>query len=206
MRTYLQNAFELFSLALQPPMANWMDAVVTGELANQMAETWKELELPEEDISEYVEGMQQYVGRDKEEVRHELACEATRLHYGDGQLVRNTEGLWRLHDEGREGVFIINHYAREVSDFMHECGVVRVQGYNDSMDSIENECYFMSILASSPQYLIDADRDPQKLFDQFMEEHMKKWVPGYCKEMQEMSRLVYYKATCRLFESFIRAF
>ena len=206
MRTYLQNAFELFSLALQPPMPAWMDAITSGELASQMQQAWEELELPREPIARYVDVMDGYRGRSNDEVLTEVRREATRLHYGDGQLVRNTEGLWRLESEGRTGVFIINRYARQVSDYMRECGVVRVQGYNDSMDSIESECYFMSILASNPQYLLDAGRDPQQLFEEFMNEHMKVWVPGYCDQMCETTRCAYYDATCSLLKAFIEAF
>ena len=206
MRTYLQNAFELFALALQPPKREWMQAITTGELTRQMVEAWTELELPEESAKAFADQMAEYEGRDADELLHELAVDATRLHYGDGQLVRNTEGLWRLNDEGREGVFIINRYAREVSDFMHAAGVVRAGSYNDSMDSIENECYFMSILASSPQYLIDAGKDPQQIFDQFMDEHMKLWVPGFCDQVCEHTKLVYYKAVCTLLKEFVEAF
>ena len=206
MRTYLQNAFELFALALQPPKKNWMEAVTSGELSRQMVEAWTELELPAEDAESFAADMSAYAGRDNDELLHELAIDATRLHYGDGQLVRNTEGLWRLNAEGRQGVFIINHYAREVSDFMHAAGVVRAGSYNDSMDSIENECYFMSILASSPGYLIDAGKDPQELFDQFMSEHMKLWVPGFCDQVCQQTKLLYYRAVCTLLKKFIEAF
>lgn len=206
MRTYLQNAFELFSLVLQPPTEAWMDAVVSGELASQLVEIWAALELDPQLANAFETDMQGYRGRDAEDVLHELAREATRLHYGDGQLVRNTEGLWRLNSEGREGVFIINRYARQVSDFMRECGVVRAGSYNDSMDSIENECYFMSILASSPAYLVDAGRDPQELFERFMDEHMKVWVPGFCDQVCQNTRAVYYRAVCMLLKTFVESF
>lgn len=206
MRTYLQNTFELFALALQPPKREWMKAIASGELVRQMVESWNELELPSEAIESFSRDMASYEGRDETELLHELAVEATRLHYGDGQLVRNTEGLWRLNNEGREGVFIINRYAREVSDFMHSVGVVRAGSYNDSMDSIENECYFMSILASSPQYLIDAGKEPMQVFDQFMNEHMKLWVPGFCEQVCAEAKLLYYKAVCTLLKTFIESF
>ena len=204
--TYLGNMFKLFSIAFTPVTEQTVKVIVEGTLANDVASTWKALGLPEEALGEFLAAMETYRGRDAEEVLHELRIVWAHMYLGDKPRVTNTEGLWRFRDEGRDSVRMINRYTTAVADFMRECGVKRHPKYNDCIDYIENECDFAAFLANGPEYLAEMGRDNIEILGNFMDDHMLKWAPGFCVDVQREAKTPYYQAIAALMGVFLDEF
>lgn len=206
-QTNLAALFKLFSIAFEPPSMTLGELVVSGALRDDVGTVWEALELPERPLDEFRVDLAPYLGRDAEETMHELRRESTRLFLGDRPLVTNSEGLWRKRAEGKQkAVLIINSYSLEVADFMRSCGVVRAEGYNDCVDYVENECDFAAFLADGPQHLIDLGKDPLALLDEFVDDHLKRWLPGFCADVVRESDTLYYKGLGKLLDAFIAEF
>lgn len=207
MSTNLGNMFRLLSVAFKPPTSDLANVVVSGDLSKAMADTWRALGLDSEKVDAFVSVLDGYRGDDAEGTLHELRREHTRLFLGNPPLVENSEGPWRKKAEGKIGVdLMVNSYSLEIQEFMRQCGAVKAKGRNDCIDYIEVECEFAAMLAEQPQYLVDLGKDPLDLLDSFMDEHMKKWVPGFCAEVAEKTRLPYYRELCGLMASFMGEF
>ncbi len=205
LQTSLGIVFKLFSVAFEPPTLPLAQAVTSGSLQRDMKTVWDDLELDDKAITEFINAISVYKDRDSDDVLHELRRETTRIFLGDKPLIANSEGMWRMRFEGRQAVLIINSYSLEVAQFMRKCGVVKTEKYNDCIDYIELECDFASILAENPQYLIELDKDPGQLLSDFIDNHMKLWIPGFCSDVQNTSRVVYYQALCKLMNEFVEA-
>ncbi len=207
MSTNLGNMFRLLSVAFKPPTSDLANVVVSGELSKAMTDTWRTLGLDGEKAAAFTGVLDGYRGDDAEDVLHELRREHTRLFLGNPPLVENSEGPWRKKAEGKIGVdLMVNSYSLEIQEFMRQCGAVKAKGRNDCIDYIEVECEFAAMLAEQPQYLADLGKDPLDLLDSFMDEHMEKWVPGFCVEVAEKTRLPYYRELCRLMAAFMGEF
>lgn len=207
MSTNLGNMFRLLSVAFKPPTSDLANVVVSGELSKAMTDAWRTLGLDGEKAAAFTGVLDGYRGDDAEDVLHELRREHTRLFLGNPPLVENSEGPWRKKAEGKIGVdLMVNSYSLEIQEFMRQCGAVKAKGRNDCIDYIEVECEFAAMLAEQPQYLVDLGKDPLDLLDSFMDEHMEKWVPGFCVEVAEKTRLPYYRELCRLMAAFMGEF
>ena len=205
--TVLGTTFRLFSVAFQPPSAQLAQMVVSGDLSESFSQAWEALELDAGQVAAFEQALAGYKGRDAQEVLHELRRDNTRMFLTDTPLIENSEGPWRKKAQGIEVVaLMVNSYSTEVSDFMRYCGVVKAQGYNDCVDFIENECDFAGLLADSPAYLAEHDMDAADLLDRFMDEHMKKWVPGFCADVEKTAHTPYYQALSHLMAAFMAEF
>ena len=205
-KTNLAAMFKLFSLAMQPIRIDWMDLLTEGKLRDDVAMIWPALKLPQEPLDEFLAVLDTYKGRDAEEVLHELRSERTRMFLGDKPLIKNSEGLWRRHREGRNAVRMINAYSIAVQEFMRECGVQKKSGTNDCIDYLETECDFCAFLSDRPEFLIELGKEPIDLLDQFMDEHMKQWVPGFCEDVVRETREPYFRAVYGLMGEYIKEF
>lgn len=203
--THLSNMFSLLSVAFAAPTMERARLVTNGTLVEEVVRTWKALGLPDDDATEFANALAEYRGRDAEEVMHEIRREYTRLFMLD-RLVENTEGVWRKRAEGSETAFyMINDISMGIQDFMRYCGVVRPAGYNDSVDLIDNEWYFCSILAQDPPYLAEAGLDAEELLNRFLDEHIKQWVGDFGELLARETRIPYYRALAVLQGEFVKA-
>lgn len=193
-QTNLSLIFKLFSVALASPTLQLAEEISSDALRSNFDTTWKSMSLPEESLAAFNNSLCTYTSKDTEDILHETRREFTRLFLGERPLIANSEGMWRMREKGKTAVLIINSYSLEVADFMRECGVVKAEGYNDCVDFIETECDFAAFLASSPEYLLELDKDPLGILESFIESHMKLWVPGLCKEVIDATNVPYYKA------------
>lgn len=205
MATNLSNMFSLLSVGFAVPTIERARLMTDGTFAREVGETWRALELDEADAAAFAEAMAVYEGRDAEEVLHEIRREYTRLFLVD-HLIEHTEGPWRKKANGQETVFyMINDLSTAVQDFMRSCGVVRPAGYNDSVDMIDNEWYFCSILADDPAYLVEHGLSAEEKLTEFVDEHVRQWVPGFSDQVIEQSRIPYYRALAQLQKKLVEA-
>ena len=204
--THLGNMFKLFSVAFTPVTEQSVQAIVEGTMADDVASTWKALGMPSEPLEEFLAVMEQYRGRDPEEVLHELRTDWSHLYLGDKPRVANTEGLWRFRSEGRDAEHMTNRYTNEVADFMRECGVKHLPEYNDCIDYIENECDFAAFLAHGSDYLAEMGRNHLSVLSDFMDDHMLKWAPGFCDDVSREAKSSYYQGLAAFLKAFLSEF
>ena len=192
-QTALGNMFRLLSTAFQPPTERLAGLVTSGALARDIATTWRELDLPDNDAAAFVGTLSQaYENRDSNTVMHELRCENTRLFLGDRPLVENSEGPWRKRAEGKQGAaLIVNSYSVEVADFMRSCGIERKAGYNDCIDYVENEFEFAAMLTEQGEGALEQ-------LEEFIAGHIKIWLPGFCDDVIAQTKTPYYRVLCEL--------
>ncbi|NTU88733.1 MAG: molecular chaperone TorD family protein [Actinobacteria bacterium] len=204
----LPNMFKLFAVAFRPPsIGAWTDAIVSGALRDDMKASWEALELSQQPLDEFCAFLDYYVGRDVQDVLHEIRVEETRLFIGENPIVENSEGTWRQRKNGvKKPIRMINQHSIAVADFMRDCGIVRNEKYNDCIDYLENECDFCGFLATCPQYLIDMGLDPLDKLDEFINTHMMEWVPGFCNEVIAETKVPFYSGVCILMKAFIQEF
>lgn len=208
MNPSISAVFKLLAVAFRPPQAGaWANSIASGSLARDLQNCWQSLELPNGPIDSFSSALKKYEGRDEDGVLHELRIEATRLFIGDGPLVENTEGTWlQAHAGIKKPIRMINNHTAEVTAFMKSCGVVRQQKYNDCIDYIENELDFAGYLASEPATLDEIGVNAADKLDEFVNAHMKKWVPGFCDEVCERTNEPYYTGVCTLAKAFLEEF
>lgn len=202
--TPLSNLFTLMATANECPTPETINIYTDGLLKNDFESVWRALGLPAQALALFADELERYVGMDESVALSELRREYTRLFLTDNRLVLNCQGPWQSRQEGKTSVlFMVNAYSTEISDFMRYCGVVRRKGYNDSMDMIENEWRFCSILASSPVGLLEKGIDPLEKLDEFIDTYMKKWIPGYAQEVIGITRVPYCAALAKLQADFL---
>ena len=197
-QTALGNMFRLLSTAFQPPTERLAGLVVSGALARDIATTWRELDLPDNDAAAFVGTLSQaYENRDSNTVMHELRCENTRLFLGDRPLVENSEGPWRKRAKGKQGAaLIVNSYSVEVADFMRSCGIERKAGYNDCIDYVENEFEFAAMLTEQGEGALEQ-------LEEFIAGHLKIWLPGFCDDVIAQTKTPYYRVLCELTDKLV---
>lgn len=203
--TNLSNMFKLFSVGFAAPTTERAAIMTDGTFVQDVRATWEALGLSKEKVDEFAAEIGGYLGRNSDEVMHEIRREYTRLFMLD-RLIEDTEGAWRKRAAGHSNVlYMVNDISMEVQDFMRFCGVVRPAGYNESVDRIDNEWQFCSILATDPEYLAEQGISAEEKLEQFIDEHIKLWVPGFSKQVQEESRIPYYYALANLQAAFVEA-
>jgi TorA maturation chaperone TorD len=84
--------------------------------------------------------------------------------------------------------------AEEVQAFYISAGIVMDEEINLIPDHISAEMLFMS-------YLIE--NGISELQKRFLEEHLAKWIPEYCNELQKYASTVFYKEIANILKEFI---
>lgn len=205
--TPLSNLFALLATANECPTPDTVHMYTSGQLGKDFRTVWGQLELPEDMLAPYLDALSTFEGKDDQEVLSVLRREYTRLFLTEGRLVFNCQGPWQNKKDGKEAVlFMVNPLSTEISDFMRYCGVVKADGYNDSMDMLENEWCFCSILASKPKGLEDKGIDPLEKLDEFIDTYMKAWVPDYAADVQKNTQVAYFDAFAQLQSNIIEMY
>ena len=206
-QTHLSHLFSAFAMANEYPTPETITRYTGGELRELIAEAWHGMELPEAPLAAFVGVLDAYVGADAESVLAELRREYTRLFLTPDRLLYNCQGPWTSKKQGRENIlFMVNEHSTKISDFMRSCGVVRRDGYNDSMDMVENEWWFASMLAERPEYLIEKGIDPLEKLDEFIDTYLKAWLPEFADDVAAATTVPYFAALARLQADFLQLY
>jgi hypothetical protein len=89
-----------------------------------------------------------------------------------------------------------NTAVAEVTRFYLDAGLTIEEAFQLMPDHISLEFLFMS-------YLIETERP--ELQRKFFEEHMMKWVPGYCVKLKETAKTLFYREIAGIVEDFLSA-
>jgi len=84
--------------------------------------------------------------------------------------------------------------AEEVQAFYISAGIVMDEEINLIPDHISAEMPFMSYLIKN---------GISELQKKFLEDHLVKWIPEYCNELQKYAGTVFYKEIANILKEFI---
>lgn len=206
-QTYLSRLFEALATANEFPTPETIALYTDGILRDQVTEAWRGMELPEEPLAAFVAELEPFVGADANEVLTGLRREYTRLFLTPDRLLYNCQGPWTSKKQGRENIlFMVNEHSTKISDFMRSCGVVKSEGYNDSMDLIENEWWFCSMMAEQPEYLAEKGVDALAKLDEFVDTFVKAWLIDFADDVAAVTTVPYFAALARFQAEFLKLY
>ncbi len=146
----LASAWELLSVAFLPPAKSAVEALCSGEFADELARQCDALGLDEPEACEVVETIGAYAGCEPEALYHEILQEHTRLFVGEhGPAITPFVGVRESERKGSVGVLFLGRTSVEMERFMKSRGIGKdVAGgqANDPLDHIGSVCEFMEYL------------------------------------------------------------
>ncbi|HEB30777.1 MAG TPA: hypothetical protein ENI15_07870 [Spirochaetes bacterium] len=139
----------------------------------------------------------------KRDIIEELSVEYTRLFLGPGRHISPYESVWREAGGAHWG-----KSTSEVKNFIETLGLNYTENWTGLPDHIGVEFEFMKKLVDHEKKVrIGKDRKTVRLCleiqKRFMDEHIYKWVPGFCGKVIEESREDFYRQIAMLTKQFI---
>ncbi len=139
----------------------------------------------------------------KRDIIEELSVEYTRLFLGPGRHISPYESVWR-----ENGGMHWGKSTTEVKNFIETLGLNYTEDWKGLPDHIGVEFELMKKLVEHErEACIGKDMKTVRLCieiqKRFMDEHIFKWVPGFCEKVIEESREDFYKQIALLTKQFI---
>ncbi len=139
----------------------------------------------------------------KRDIIEELSVEYTRLFLGPGRHISPYESVWREADGAHWG-----KSTSEVKIFIETLGLNYTEDWTGLPDHIGVEFELMKKLVDHENKVrVGKDMKTVRLCleiqKRFMDEHIYKWVPGFCEKVIEESREDFYRQIALLTKQFI---
>ncbi len=143
-------------------------------------------------------------GSDDDLILEQLAVEYARLFLGPGKHISPHESV----QTGQDGVLNDATTAR-VSHFIQVAGYEFRADSKKYPDHIGSEFEFMEALINKQaEAITDGDLEEAKtskmLQDEFLQRHLKRWIPQFCNQIERSAKLPLYKALGRAVSAFIK--
>lgn len=135
-----------------------------------------------------------------------LAVEYTRLFIGPGSHISPYESVFVNVDGGQGGLW--GETTVKVKKFIETAGFDYQPDFPGLPDHVGAELEFMQKLAETETRL-RADGETERadwclrVQKKFIDEHLGKWVPGFCDKVVEKAELAFYSEMAKLMKSFI---
>ncbi len=144
--------------------------------------------------------------RPEGELLEELAVEYTQLFIGPGNHVAPYASVHL----GGDGTSLWGESTAWVKAFIASAGFEYRPDYHDLPDHLGVELEFMQqVTAREARALDEADRDTvvhcRRIEDEFVGDHLAKWIPAFCKKVAARAELPFYREMAGLAESFMRS-
>ena len=145
--------------------------------------------------------------RNEEELLEEMAVEYTRLFLGPGKHVSPHESVHLQRDDAGQGQ-LWGESTVEVKKFIESSGLDYRSEYRGLPDHISVELEFMQqVTLREQQAWREEDKDGAlyclKIEKKFIEEHLIRWIPMFCKKVIREAELPFYRAMAALTKQFI---
>ena len=142
-----------------------------------------------------------------DDLLEELAVEYTRLFIGPGKHISPHESVHHKRDDGDWGQ-LWGKSTVEVRKFIEASGLEYTPEYRGMPDHISVELEFMQQAAKmESQALEDNDNEGLlyclKMEKRFIEEHLLKWVPGFCDRIISDAEMSFYREMARVTKHFM---
>lgn len=210
--------YELLAKSFLYPAKSLAEAVVSGDYADAAKEICLELEpkaapegegMPEgvfekesNSLSDLLDGLGIYRGRDPEELLHELRIEHTRLFIGTRRpVVSPYGGVWEARKNGAEPLLFLSNEALAVEQIMRAVGIGSPQGIKEPLDHIGSELEFLQYLC-----LVLAGVEPahekaeisEVGYREFVSKHVRNWNRDFANAVIANSESPFFQAAARL--------
>jgi TorA maturation chaperone TorD len=153
------------------------------------------------------EGIDDLLQKPEEELLEDLAVEYARLFLGPGKHISPHESVHFQRDDGQWGK-LWGASTVEVKKFIESTGLNYKEEYKGLPDHISVEFEFMQQLTLHEEKVwkeADADKAAgyRRAEKKFVEEHLMRWIPGFCEKVIQEAELPFYRAMAALTRSFI---
>ena len=147
-----------------------------------------------------------FLEKKEEELLEELVLEYTRLFIGPGRHVQPYESVWS--EEGGQRGLLWSEATADVQAFVKSLGLRYKRSYSSLPDHIGVELELMQKLALK-ELACRKEHDREgalrclELSKQFLEEHLGRWVPSFCREVISESEGCFYGQVARLTQEYV---
>lgn len=147
-------------------------------------------DCPNEDFAEGARLIGKFMeeGKDAAKVHNELCSEYTRLFVGPAPVMFPYESRYI------DGSMMAKSLLRVKKEY-RRAGLVRAKGFHEPEDHISAELAFMGYLCGSGNSQA-AQRD-------FLDNHLLRWVPGFCDELFRNSSSDFFRGIGKLTRGFL---
>ena len=141
------------------------------------------------------------------ELIEELAVEYTRLFLGPGKHISPHESVHHQRDDDQWGK-LWGKSTAEIKKVIESTGLNYIEDYKGLPDHISVEFEFMQqLILHEKKAWREADTDKaiscRQIEKKFVEEHLSRWVPSFCKKVIKETDLPFYRSLAELTKSFI---
>jgi TorA maturation chaperone TorD len=151
------------------------------------------------------EGIDDLLQKPEDELLEDLAVEYARLFLGPGKHISPHESVHFQRDDGQWGK-LWGASTVEVKKFIESTGLNYTEEYKGLPDHISVEFEFMQQLTLHEEKVWkEADKAAgyRRAEKKFVEEHLMRWIPGFCEKVIQEAELPFYRAMAALTRSFI---
>ncbi len=137
----------------------------------------------------------------------DLAVEYARLFLGPGKHISPHESIHHQRPDGQWGQ-LWGKSTVDVKNFIESAGLNYIETYTGLPDHISVEFEFMQqVILREEQALSEGDQESAlyclKIEKKFIEAHLSRWIPAFCKLIIEETELSFYRAMADLTRNFI---
>ncbi len=192
------NIYGMLALVYRQEMSSDLLKQVKG---TQFLEILTDLE------AEGTEEIDAFLQKPEAELLEDLAVEYTRLFLGPGKHISPHESVHHQRDDGQWGK-LWGASTTEVKKLVESTGLTYSEDFKGLPDHIAVELEFMQQLTlREEQAWMDADADAavscRQTEKKFIEGHLVRWIPDFCKNVMQQAELPFYRALAALTRSFI---
>ncbi|GBE57498.1 chaperone protein TorD [bacterium BMS3Abin01] len=147
-----------------------------------------------------------FIAAAEEQQARELAVEYTRLFFGPGPHIAPFESVF-VRGEGEDRPRLWGQATVEVANFYREAGLEMAEGVTPDHLSLEFEAMAALAQAEADKRVEgDAESAEQLLAmqDRFCREHLLRWVPALCREVDRSSESSFYRNMALLAQNQVR--
>jgi TorA maturation chaperone TorD len=157
--------------------------------------------------AEGTEEIDAFLQKPEAELLEDLAVEYTRLFLGPGKHISPHESVHHQQDDGQWGK-LWGASTAKVKKFVESTGLTYSEDFKGLPDHIAVELEFMQQLTlREEQAWMNADADAavscRQTEKKFIEGHLVRWIPDFCKNVMQQAELPFYRALAALTRSFI---
>jgi len=154
-----------------------------------------------------VEGIDDIFKKPETVLLEDLAVEFARLFLGPGKHISPHESVHHQREDGQWGK-LWGKSTAEVKKFIEATGLSYTDDYKGLPDHISVEFEFMQqLIHAEEQAWMDEDADKaafcRQVEKKFIEEHLVRWIPNFCKKVIQEAELPFYQFLAALTRSFI---
>jgi TorA maturation chaperone TorD len=192
------NIYGMLALVYRQEMSSDLLKQVKG---TQFLEILTDLE------AEGTEEIDAFLQKPEAELLEDLAVEYTRLFLGPGKHISPHESVHHQRDDGQWGK-LWGASTAKVKKFVESTGLTYSEDFKGLPDHIAVELEFMQQLTlREEQAWMNADADAavscRQTEKKFIEGHLVRWIPDFCKNVMQQAELPFYRALAALTRSFI---